>query len=348
MQSNFDEFSSEHPNGLITFNDVISLFIRWKNKLIILGIAAIVVSAIISFILTPKYKSTVIFYPTTNNSISNALLTDLNQRQKDVLEFGAEEEAEKALQILQSSKLTEKLVRNFDLMNHYKIDKNSNMKYYNLQLKINSNISYSRTRYLSIKIDVLDEDPKKAAEIANGISNLYDTVKNEIQQEVAIPALAIMKRALDGKVAEIDRIKDELRKLGTEGITNYEEQSRALSEEIYKVRAKGDMSKLTDLLDQQKTLVQFGGQFSSLEETRKLETERESILRAKYEKAEIDVRERLNNKFIVSAADVAEIRAYPLRKLIVLGSLIITLLTSAIFFAIYEKIKSSKKIIANA
>lgn len=344
MSKDFEEIGSSHPNGLISFNDVISLFIRWKKQLIVLGIAAVVISSVVSFLLTPKYKSTVIFYPTTNNSISNALLTDLNQRQKDVLEFGAEEEAEKALQILQSSKLTEKLVRNFDLMNHYKIDKNSSMKYYNLQNKINSNISYSRTRYLSIRIDVLDEDPIKAQAIANGISNLYDTVKNEIQQEVAVPALAIMKRALDAKQQEVENIKAELRKLGTEGVYNYEEQSVALSDALYKARASGNMQKINDLLDQQKTLVQFGGQFTSLDETHKLELERLSALRSKYEKAEIDVRERLNNKFIVSAADVPEVKAYPIKKLIVLGTLIVTLVLASIFFAIYEKIKGTKKL----
>ena len=132
MQNQFEEIG----NGLITFKDVVALFSRWRKQLIILGLVSIVVSSIISFMLTPKYQSTVVFYPTTNNSISNALLTDLNQRQKDPLEFGAEEEAEKALQILQSSKLTERLVRNYNLMEHYKIDPKSSLRKTKLANKI--------------------------------------------------------------------------------------------------------------------------------------------------------------------------------------------------------------------
>lgn len=310
--------------------------------MIILGIISIVVSSVASYMITPKYKSTVIFYPTTNNSISNALLTDLNQRQKDPLEFGEEEEAEKALQILQSSKLTERLVRNYKLMEHYKIDPNSSMKKMKLANKIGSNFSFSRTRYLSIRVDVLDEDPKKAAEMANGILDLYDSIKNEIQLEVAVPALEIVKRQMQAKENEVNNIKAELLKLGMEGVTNYEEQSRALAEEMYKARAKGDMSRVNDLMEQQKTLVQFGGQFTALTETLQLELDKLSDLKAKYERAEVDVKETLKNKFTVSAADVAEQRSYPVRKLIVLVSLICTLAFSAIFFAIYEKFRPAK------
>jgi uncharacterized protein involved in exopolysaccharide biosynthesis len=280
-----------------------------------------------------------VFYPTTNNSISNALLTDLNQRQKDPLEFGAEEEAEKALQILQSSKLTERLVRNYNLMEHYKIDPKSSLRKTKLANKIGSNFSFSRTRYLSIRVDVMDEDAQMAARMANGILDLYDSIKNEIQLDVAIPALDIVKRQMQAKENEINNIKSELQKLGSEGVTNYEEQSRALNEEIYKARAAGKMDKVSDLIEQLKSLVQFGGQFTALTETLQLELDKLSDLKAKYERAEVDVKETLNNKFTVSGADVAEQRAYPVRKLIVLVSLICTIGFSAIFFAVYEKLR---------
>lgn len=334
--------STATDNGLITFNDVIALFIRWKKQMIIIGITAIVLSAALSFLITPKYKATAIFYPTTNNSISTALLTDLTQRQKDPLEFGEEEEAEKALQILQSSQLTERLVRNFKLMDHYKIKPDEPLKYTKLQDKIDENITFTRTRYLSIRIDVLDEDPQFAADMANGISNLYDSIKNDIQKEVAVPALAIMRRALEAKQNEVNDLKQQLIKIGNDGITNYEEQSRALAEEIYKARSGNSSKRLDDLIEQQKILVSFGGQYTSLSETLLLELEKLSNLKAKFEKAEVDVNESLKNKFTVSTASPAEQRAYPVRKLIVLIALITSLAAAAVFFAVYEKIKGRK------
>ena len=185
----------------------------------------------------------------------------------------------------------------------------------------------------------MDEDAQMAAKMANGILDLYDSIKNEIQLEVAIPALDIVKRQMQAKENEINHIKTELQKLGSEGVTNYEEQSRALNEEIYKARSAGKMDKVSDLIEQLKSLVQFGGQFTALTETLQLELDKLSDLKAKYERAEVDVKETLNNKFTVSGADVAEQRAYPVRKLIVLVSLICTIGFSAIFFAVYEKLR---------
>mgnify|MGYP003618040267 FL=1 len=55
MSKDFEEIGSSHPNGLISFNDVISLFIRWKKQLIVLGIAAVVISSVVSFFFLFKY-----------------------------------------------------------------------------------------------------------------------------------------------------------------------------------------------------------------------------------------------------------------------------------------------------
>src|SRR5262245_32688656 len=108
----------------ITLVEVVNFFWRWRKALIIICLAAGIGAAVFSapLFVKPKYKAVHTFYPSTNNSISNALLTELNQRQKDPLEFGEDEEAEKALQVLQSSSLMGRLVRNFNLMKHYGID----------------------------------------------------------------------------------------------------------------------------------------------------------------------------------------------------------------------------------
>ncbi|MEK0439120.1 MAG: hypothetical protein RLZZ504_36, partial [Bacteroidota bacterium] len=65
--------------------DVINFFWRWRKVLMVAcGIAALTAIVVtMPFITKPKYQATHIFYPTKNNSISDALLTDARQRQKD-------------------------------------------------------------------------------------------------------------------------------------------------------------------------------------------------------------------------------------------------------------------------
>ncbi len=339
LNSNNQDLINESEVKPITLIGVVNFFWRWRKVFIISALCAILFSVVLTHpaITKPKYAARHIFYPTKNNSISNALLTELNQRQSDPLEFGEEIEAEKALQILQSGTLLGRLVRNFNLMKHYGIDpKTEKFPQYALDNKIKENFSFERTRYLSIKIEVMDEDPKMAADLANGIANLYDSITTEVQNQVATPALQIVERALQEKRNKIQNIKDELRKLGQNGITNYEEQSRALAEEIYKAQSSGKVGEMKKLLEEQKTLVASGGDFIALNELIKLEEEKESDLITQYEKRKVDVGETLSHKFTVESATVPEIKAWPKRTFIIILSLFGTFFATALVLASME------------
>ena len=299
----------------LNFLDITSIIWLKRRPLIIVSIITVILSSIFSgpFFIKPKFKSEVIFYPTTINSIGNAMFTDLTQRQADPLAFGEEEEAENALQLLNSSALQGRIVRNFDLMNHYRIDSKSPLT--DLAKKMAKNIQFKRTRHLAVSITVLDEDPIKSAEIANGIAILYDSVKTEIQKQVSLEALQIVKDEFKNKEAEVWDLRTRLKELGQKGITNYEEQSRAISEELYKAVSQ---TKINSLKKQQNELAKYAGEFTYLNETLILELESLSKLRKRFEKAKVDVEKTLPQKFILTSASPAEKKSYPIRWLIVL------------------------------
>lgn len=299
----------------LNFLDITSIIWLKRRPLIIVSIITFILSSIFSgpFFIKPKFKSEVIFYPTTINSIGNAMFTDLTQRQADPLAFGEEEEAENALQLLNSSALQGRIVRNFDLMNHYRIDSKSPLT--DLAKKMAKNIQFKRTRHLAVSITVLDEDPIKSAEIANGIAILYDSVKTEIQKQVSLEALQIVKDEFKNKEAEVWDLRTRLKELGQKGITNYEEQSRAISEELYKAVSQ---AKINSLKKQQNELAKYAGEFTYLNETLILELESLSKLRKRFEKAKVDVEKTLPQKFVLTSASPAEKKSYPIRWLIVL------------------------------
>lgn len=299
----------------LNFLDITSIIWLKRRPLIIVSIITVILSSIFSgpFFIKPKFKSEVIFYPTTINSIGNAMFTDLTQRQADPLAFGEEEEAENALQLLNSSALQGRIVRNFDLMNHYRIDSKSPLT--DLAKKMAKNIQFKRTRHLAVSITVLDEDPIKSAEIANGIAILYDSVKTEIQKQVSLEALQIVKDEFKNKEAEVWDLRTRLKELGQKGITNYEEQSRAISEELYKAVSQ---AKINSLKKQQNELAKYAGEFTYLNETLILELESLSKLRKRFKKAKVDVEKTLPQKFVLTSASPAEKKSYPIRWLIVL------------------------------
>ena len=94
----------------------------------IIGAVTILVSSIVSLLIKEKYKSTVVLFPTTTNSISKALLDENNYQKTDILQFGEEEEAEKMLQILNSDEIRSTICQKYDLMKHYNIDSTDKFK----------------------------------------------------------------------------------------------------------------------------------------------------------------------------------------------------------------------------
>ncbi len=323
-----------------TFSDILSFLLRWRKHLIIIGVVAAVASAAGSYLITPRYEAEVVFYPTTINSIGNAMFTDLNRREADVLAFGEEEEAENALQILMSDKLSSRIIRNFNLMEHYGIDPDGAYPKTKLQEKMKKNISYNRTRYLSISIKVLDEDPKMAAIIANGIGTTYDSVKTAIQREVALETFIIIEEEFKNKEKEVWDLQMGLQRLGSKGILDIEKQAQSITESLYSLQANGgNSSRIAQLKSEKDTLAKYGSEFTKLKETMLLELEELSLLRKRHKKAKVDVEKTIPHKFVVSNASTPEKKALPSRKLIVMLGTSSTLAAACVFLLFVEQRK---------
>lgn len=138
-------------------------------------------------------------FPVQSNAIAKALLTDDVSGKQDILQFGEEAQAEQLLQILYSDEIRSRIVDKYKLMQHYRIDPNNKYKNTLLYEKYSENISFKRTEFLSVKIEVLDEDPFIASEIANDIGNLLDSTKTRMQRDRANQAFDIVANEYNRK-----------------------------------------------------------------------------------------------------------------------------------------------------
>ncbi|MFT4523468.1 MAG: tyrosine-protein kinase Etk/Wzc [Bacteroidia bacterium] len=326
--------------NILSFNflDIARFLYRHRKRLIIVSLAAGIVAGIISFIIPPKFEAEVIFYPTTVNSIGNAMFTDVNKREADILSFGEEEEAEHALQVLKSEKCYSRIIRNFNLMKNYKIDPNGAYPQTKLSKMMENNISFSRTRYLSISIKVLDEDPVMAAKIANGIAAIYDSVKTEIQKEVANEAFLIIEEEFKNKEAEVWELKKGLNVLGKKGVLDIQKQTESITQSLYSLKATGgSAARIQQLQSEKDTLAKYGSEYTYLFETLLLELEEYSLLRKRYKKAKVDIEKTIPQKFLISSASVPEKKTKPVRKLLVLFGLVAGFIMAAVTLAFLEQ-----------
>lgn len=339
MVSKFAENGDFDSSGFIYFLHY------WRKPLIIITLLAIAASILFSspLFINPKYKSTVILFPVATNSISKALISQQSGIKEDVLGFGEEEQTEQMLQILSSNKIRDRVVQKFNLMEHYRINPESEYKNTRLYREFISNVSFRRTEYMAVKISVLDEDPQMAADIANTIAELLDSTKTQMQKERAMKAFKIVEKEYISLQNEITGIVDSLRVIGKLGVNDYESQSEVINQQLAIALRNGDMSAVRALEQRLEVLAEYGGAFLSLKNILEFKSEQLSLLKAKYQEAKVDAEEELPQKFIVNSAYKAEKKSYPIRWIIVIISTLSALLLAILVIIIIENFAKIKK-----
>jgi uncharacterized protein involved in exopolysaccharide biosynthesis len=339
------EKDNSTENGLdFDSSNLILFVVRWKKPLLILSLAAAVLSAIFSapMFIAPKFESTVIMFPTSTASISKSLLAKNNASKEDLLSFGEEEQAEQLIQILNSDEIRSRVVQKYDLMNHYEIDTADRYKQTKLFTEYEGNITYKRTEFQSVKIDVLDTDRFLAAKIANNIAALVDSVKNRMQKERAFKAMRITEAEYLEMKEYVSVFEDSLNSMRRMGINDYESMSERFNEYYAKAILENKTEAAEKLEEKLKILSQYGGAYVSIRDMLEHEKEQLSHLRAKYQEARVDAEQTLPHKFIVNNAFPAEKKSYPIRWLIVLVSTVSTFIMALLVIIGYENITKVK------
>jgi hypothetical protein len=207
-----------------------------------------------------------------------------------------------------------------------------------LNEEYNDHFSFTRTKFGSIQIDVLDKDPELAAKMANDIVDLIDTVKNEMIRERTKPAFEInirkMKQLEKDKDAVIVRI-DSLSRLGVVSTDVRSNLFQAL------VDSKNPEEK-QQLKAQIEANMKFGSLFDALEHKRNEMIINIETFKVAYEQAESDANAQFNHKFIVERAVVADKKEKPKRMIIVLVSTLGGFVLGIFFLLIRDKIQELK------
>lgn len=322
-------------------SNVLNVIYKWRKPLIIISIATVAISSIMALLIKDKYKSTVILFPAITNSTSKALF-EYNTTGHDILAFGDEEEAEQMLQILNSDAIRKKICEKYDLLKHYKIDTSSKYKRTQLFDEFKSNITFKRTEYMSVQIDVMDTDPNIAAAIANDIAAFHDSIKIDIQRQRAVQALKIFKNEYLEKEKTVQILSDSLVKINKIGISDIQVQIERTTEQYAIAVRMGDQRAITALEKQLKVFSDYGSSFVAFRDNVFVERNQLNVFKAKYEQAKVDVEQILPQKFVVSSAFPAEKKSYPIRWVIVLVSTIAALLISILGILLMENIQKWK------
>ncbi|MFN0201638.1 MAG: Wzz/FepE/Etk N-terminal domain-containing protein [Bacteroidia bacterium] len=149
--------------------------------------------------LPKKYTSIAVIYPTGGNDSEKSM------------QFGLDLHSDQIMQILISNAMRDSLVKTFHLTDYYGIDKQQPDWEATLDKKYRADVSFSKTRYLSMQIQVSTQKTELSAQMANKIIDyttlIYNGVLGQSTQKLkenALQTLAIQE-------ANMQRLADSLR-----------------------------------------------------------------------------------------------------------------------------------------
>ncbi len=329
MENELQDFKKQRQNLFV--------FIYRRRKIILLiTLIGAVASVIISLMMTPLFRSTAIVFPAATSTVS---FSEQRNAKNSSMDIGEEEQTEQLVQILQSSRIRDKVIDRFNLREHYDIAADDPNLHFKLSQAYGNHFFFVRTRYGSIQIDVLDKNPELAADMANKIVDLIDTVMNNMIAERTVPAYQVNLRKKQQLERELQDVLHRLDSLGALGVISLDGRTN-LFQAYVDSRDANDRAELKRTID---VNLENGSTFDGLEfirneKIRKLEDFQES-----YEQAESDANTEFTHKFVVERAVVADKKDKPKRMIIVLMFTIGTAVFTIFVLLLVDKLKELKK-----
>lgn len=331
-----------NENQRLDSSHLLHFIFNRRKTFFVIAILSTALSSIVSLIMPEQFQSTVVMFATPQHSIGEQFYEEV--KRNDLLEYGETEDAERLLQILNSDRIRSRIITKYDLWLHYDIDRETPGAQALLGKEYNSNVDARLTRYGSIEVNVLDQDPEKAANIANDIAFLADSVSNRLRNDRAGEALLYASSSLQQVRDEISNMETELGKLYELGVYDFATQIEGLNEQYATAIAKGATNNAGKIKQQMADISQYANAFNKLSNLIEAAYEREAILKKRFELMKLDAETQMPSAFIVDYAAPADKKAKPIRWLIVVMSVTSILTFALLVLLAAENLKATKGI----
>ncbi|MBD3637943.1 MAG: hypothetical protein HUJ25_11365 [Crocinitomicaceae bacterium] len=321
------------------FNSEELLTFLWRKRkaLIIITAVAFAVSIVVSLLMTPYYKATATVFPTRSNSVDFQ-----GTARNSVVEFGDEADAERLLQVLISPEIRDSLTKKYDLYEHYDIDSTESQARAKFQKAYEGNVKFNRTRYNSITIDVYDKNPEIAADMANDIVRLVDTVMNRMIRERSLAPMWAIQSEVELIKTEMGDYSDKLKTLSDSGVVNQETRSRLYSDYLNALKAgKHDLAR--EIKNKIDASQRYGSDYDIYSNLSEFFSLRYSNILDVNDQAHQYAHTNIQQTIRHSMAEVPDKKAKPKRAIIVIFSTLATFLLAVFILLAVERIKEIRK-----
>lgn len=328
---------AETSSTQLESTNLLVLLFKWRKPIIIVCAAAAVVSAAVSLLMKEKYKSVVTVYAEQQHSFGAQLLEQV--KQEDLLAYGEEEDAERLLQLINSDQVRNRIVEKYNLWEVYEIKREDRGANTLIAREYSDNVEAKLTKFGSVEVSVLDQDPQRAADIANDIANYADSLSNKMSTDRAMKAFQYAESSLNNLQHEIQVMEDSMKVLQEMGVYSYVDQVAALTEQYGTAIATGHPDRAQKIKEQMDFLSRYGTAYNKLYLRLEESYEKLGVLKKRYDQMKIDVDSYIPSMRVVDRASAADKKSYPIRWLIVAMSTASAFVFTVIFLLLWDNFR---------
>jgi capsular polysaccharide biosynthesis protein len=309
----------------LSFSVIIEIIKKRLGIITLLVVVAGIASAVFSGpkFIKPQYKSRAVIYPS------------------NLSPYGDESETEQMLQLLYATDIKDSLVVKFDLYKRYKIMPNEASHKFYMNETLKERISFSATRYESVEIEVMDENPDTAKLMVDEIMHQLNVKARGIQREKYAEVVLINWNEMEKQRIRVDSMEARLQFLREEyGILDYMVQSEETLKGYMKMLASNSNAtsrkKAEEMLN---NLVKKGGEYKKLNRLADLTRDTYYGLKRQHEEALKEYTKDLTYINLVVRPEIADKKSFPVRWVIVFTAVVATVIAAIAVFIPLDRSK---------
>lgn len=305
--------------------EAIRVILKWKKFILISTIVAGVAAALFSlFVMDEYYLSASTFYP-VNQALTNRQTIFNTEAGGAQLEyFGNKADVNRILTIANSVPVIEAIIDSFHIAQHYKIDTSKKYWRTTTRKKFIKNYSAIKTEHEAIEISLYDTDPQLAAQIVNTIVYKVDFLNRLHVNETNHKLYTLINKQIEELQGRVTEYIDTLASLG----------------EKYKIKVS---------VGSEGTMIVDGNDYKAVQQYKAILSKQNNTTRELNNliningQTEVSLQNSETSLFVLEKAIPADRREKPVRSVIVIVTMLITMFVSVIGAILVEQIREIKE-----
>jgi len=190
--------------------DVVVLLYKWKKHILIATIISAIVAAGLSLLMPNYYQASTQFYAASPDLARPSPIGDSESK---IRIYGNDEDVDRLISIAKSNVITDYLIDNYSLFEHYDIKPDTKHAKHKLLQKLNKLYQVTKTKYDAINLSIEDEDINRSANMANGARETIRDIAQNIIKESQLNSINSHKKNIAEKQKNLSILVDSLFKV---------------------------------------------------------------------------------------------------------------------------------------